>query len=170
MLDTGQWVLKGILSKGGTKCYGPFLYTRVPYYADWIVATTAKQGMPISPILVSSHVAFEIPTEVYKGLATPWIEAKKLNLTEPLEAYEVPPQAGQPQGGGEGDTETPGPLKPQGRVLPVYYDYYSGEILPISSSAFGLPQGHIGMLISASLLLHLLTFWVMSSVGGTGTA
>ncbi|XP_066494021.1 inactive serine protease 54 [Tiliqua scincoides] len=149
VLDTRQWVLKGILSKGGTKCYGPFLYTRVSHYSDWIVATTAKQGMPVSPILVGRLIAFGTTTEQYKGIATPWMEAKALNLT-------VGPEAEHPQESGE---EAPGPIRPQGRILPVYYDYYSGEILPIATAASSQPQGHRGT-IPASLLFHLLTFWV----------
>ncbi|XP_006863689.1 PREDICTED: inactive serine protease 54 [Chrysochloris asiatica] len=45
----GVWVLRGILSKGGEKCIGPFVYTKVEDYSDWIAASTKRVG----PVLYS---------------------------------------------------------------------------------------------------------------------
>lgn len=150
VLDTGQWVLKGMLNNGGSKCYGPFLYTRVFHYSDWIVATTVKQGMPVSPILVSKYAAFATTKGQYKGVATPWMKAKAINLTASTTKHQI-------QEGSEGSQE---PVQ-QGRVLPVYYDYYSGELYPISTATFSQPLGRRGK-IHASFLLQFLILWVTS--------
>ncbi|XP_049720121.1 LOW QUALITY PROTEIN: inactive serine protease 54 [Elephas maximus indicus] len=45
------WVLRGVLNKGGEKCVGPFLYTRVEDYSDWIMAKAKRIG----PVLYSLH-------------------------------------------------------------------------------------------------------------------
>ncbi|XP_032179729.1 LOW QUALITY PROTEIN: inactive serine protease 54 [Mustela erminea] len=43
-----MWVLTGILSHGGEKCPGLFLYIKVEDYSDWIMSKTKKTSRPLS--------------------------------------------------------------------------------------------------------------------------
>uniref|UniRef100_A0A8C5S4A9 Peptidase S1 domain-containing protein n=1 Tax=Laticauda laticaudata TaxID=8630 RepID=A0A8C5S4A9_LATLA len=61
----GRRVLKGLLSEGGTRCYGPFLYSRLIYYSDWIMATTAKWRAPASP--------FPVPLSTWHPADAQWL-------------------------------------------------------------------------------------------------
>lgn len=47
------WVLQGILSPGGEKCPGLFLYVRVEDYSDWITAKTRTDSL--LPLSVFHH-------------------------------------------------------------------------------------------------------------------
>ncbi|ETE65191.1 Inactive serine protease 54, partial [Ophiophagus hannah] len=149
----GRWVLKGLLSEGGTRCYGPFLYSRLVYYSDWIVATTAKWRAPVSPFPGQRYPAFKGPAEEQvRLLFEPFLalralnvssaseEPLSLNLSEELEEGSLPPPEGPPEAR----------AKP-----PLYYDYYGGELLAIPSAKPGQPWGLQGLLCGV-LLLHLL--------------
>ncbi|XP_062997554.1 inactive serine protease 54 [Elgaria multicarinata webbii] len=154
-VETGQWVLKGVLSEGGTRCYGPFLYTRVSYYSDWVVTTTAKWGAPASPIPGKTrHVGFRASTEELQEILDSFSGERALNSgsTEDHPGPKLAEQ--QPK---ESSQELPAwPANARAQPVPIYYDYYSGEVLPISTAGPGQAWG-LGGLVSASLLLHLLT-------------
>nr|XP_056718299.1 inactive serine protease 54 [Euleptes europaea] len=148
--ETGHWVLKGVLTEGGTRCYGPFLYTRLSYYSDWIVTTTEKGSDPIYPTLGNRHFAIWTPTEEPRGIPVPILAG--LNFSDASEDQPLNSDAELQ----EGSTEVF--VNGSARLLgksdnPIYYDYYSGELLPISTAKRVRPQG----LIAVSLLLHLLT-------------
>ncbi|XP_060110321.1 inactive serine protease 54 [Heteronotia binoei] len=148
--ETGHWVLKGVLTEGGARCYGPFLYTRLSYYSDWIVITTAKGRAPISPSLGSRHLAIWTLTEEPRGAPEPILASRVLNFSDASEDLPLSADAELQQGSTE--LFLNGSAKSQGRSEPIYYDYYNGELLPISTAKKGQPQG----LIAVSLLLHLL--------------
>ncbi|KAG8143820.1 hypothetical protein E2320_000975, partial [Naja naja] len=149
----GRRVLKGLLSEGGTRCYGPFLYSRLIYYSDWIVATTAKWKAPASPFPGQRYPAFGEPAEEQARLLfEPFLaltalnvsgaseEPLSLNLSEELEEDSLVPPEGPPEAR----------AKP-----PLYYDYYGGELLAIPSAKPSQPRGLQGLLCRV-LLLHLL--------------
>ncbi|KAM9122001.1 inactive serine protease 54 [Pangshura tecta] len=147
---TGAWVLNGVLSQGGMRCYGPFLYTKVAYYSDWISATTADAGVPVYPTFARGRSAFQAPT---KGLEGSFESAEK--VFQPS----VMAEAGSDRGKAK---QRPKDIKPAqeglaraySKSVPVYYDYYSGETLPISQGRVHQPQSLTQM--SSVLLLGLL--------------
>ncbi|XP_023980942.1 inactive serine protease 54 [Physeter macrocephalus] len=46
--ELNLWVLRGILSPGGEKCPGLFLYIKVEHYSNWITSKTKKTSPPLS--------------------------------------------------------------------------------------------------------------------------
>ncbi|XP_058011658.1 inactive serine protease 54 [Ahaetulla prasina] len=147
----GRWVLKGLLSEGGARCYGPFLYSRLIYYSDWIVATMAKGRAPASPFPGQRHPAFRGPAEEQAGrLFEPFLVLRALNVSN---VSEDPLSLNLSEELGEG-IQPEGP--PEARANPpVYYDYYGGELLAISSTKISQPRGLRGLLCMG-FLLHLL--------------
>ncbi|XP_070587557.1 inactive serine protease 54-like [Erythrolamprus reginae] len=149
----GRWVLKGLLSDGGTRCYGPFLYSRLIYYSDWIVATMAKWRAPASPFRGPSHPAFGGPAEEQAGLSfEPFLALRALNVSN---VSEEPLGLNLSEELEEDSLSYPeGP--PEARANPpIYYDYYGGELLAISSAKTDWPRGLQGLLCTG-LLLQLL--------------
>ncbi|CAM5150235.1 unnamed protein product [Eretmochelys imbricata] len=150
---TGDWVLNGVLSQGGMRCYGPFLYTKVAYYSDWISATTADAGVPVYPTFARGRSAFQVPAEDLEGSFEP---AEKVFQSSVIS--EAGSDHGQPK-------QRPKDIKPAQEGLarahtksdPVYYDYYSGETLPISKGSLRQPQ--ILTEMSAIFLLLGLLFY-----------
>ncbi|KAF7242761.1 Inactive serine protease 54 [Varanus komodoensis] len=151
--EARQWVLTGVLSKGGARCYGPFLYTRVSYYSDWIVSTTARCGSPTSPIVGSrGHAGFRAPAEGHGEIPDPLLNSANF----PEDDSSLPDTR---QSGENGQERPSLPGAPRALPNPLYYDYYSGEEIPISMGMPGQPGGLRGA-ISGSLLLHFLSCWM----------
>lgn len=148
--ERGHWVLKGLLTEGGTRCYGPFLYTRLSYYSDWIVTTTAKGRAPIYPTLGRSHLAIWTPTEEARGTSELILAIGGLNFSNASEDLRL--GSGTELQRGSKEVFLNGSARSLVTSEPIYYDYYGGEQLPISTAKKGQRPG----LISVSLLLHLL--------------
>ncbi|XP_034644702.1 inactive serine protease 54 [Trachemys scripta elegans] len=150
---TGGWVLNGVLSQGGMRCYGPFLYTKVAYYSDWISATTADAGVPIYPTFARGRSAFQAPTEDLGGSS---------ESAEKVFRSSVIAEAGSDRGQAKQRLKDIQPAqeglaRAYSKSDPVYYDYYSGETLPISQGTLHLPQ--ILTEMSAGFLLLGLLFY-----------
>ncbi|XP_074067381.1 inactive serine protease 54 [Macrotis lagotis] len=143
---TSLWILSGILNKGGMSCSGPFLYTKLSYYGDWISKRIMKEGVNLCPIfrwqelpftpskLLKSPQAFSIPppsspreiqSKIQTGQAhskpTPIKKVTSLKGKQASESPELEYQENKVERAGLGDS-----------VEPMYYDYYSGEVMPIS--------------------------------------
>ncbi|XP_063169144.1 inactive serine protease 54 [Candoia aspera] len=148
----GMWVLKGVLSEGGTRCHGPFLYSRVLYYSDWIATTTAKWGAPASPFPGQGYSAFRALAEEHEGLLfEPSLELGAWNASSASDDPQSRSLSEMLNESGPGLPERPDESRAN---PPLYYDYYGGELLPVSSAEPGWPRG-LGGLVCWGLLLHL---------------
>ncbi|XP_074865224.1 inactive serine protease 54 [Carettochelys insculpta] len=132
---TRIWVLNGVLSQGGMRCYGPFLYTKVAYYSGWISATTAEAELPIYPMFPRGHSALQAPAGDLESSAEPAevfhfsviSEGRADHGQTNQQAKDIKPAEG-------------GLARSYAKSDPVYYDYYSGETLPISQGSLSQPQ------------------------------
>ncbi|XP_036605976.1 inactive serine protease 54 [Trichosurus vulpecula] len=174
--ESSLWVLSGVLNKGGVRCVGPFLYTKLSYYGDWISKRIMRDGVDSCPIFRWQ----ELPST-----PSPVVRAKLQNssLVKAPQAFSFPPppqredqsktQKGQAglklapvqtatsstgeQAFGSANMESQENEVERARKMgieePIYYDYYNGEVMPISDQD-GLCQTR-GM-VSALCVLALL--------------
>ncbi|KAM9061113.1 inactive serine protease 54 [Sarcophilus harrisii] len=166
--ETRLWVLSGILDKGGASCGGPFLCTKLAYYGDWISRRITSEGANFCPVFSWEELpppaspaagarppnatraalarAFSPPPPRKRGRA----KARKTHGRPKLRPLNMAP-AGEE---GAGRPEAESRREPLERATltdasePLYYDYYSGEDVPLA--------GQAGAVTSALCTLTLL--------------
>nr|XP_019610368.1 PREDICTED: inactive serine protease 54 isoform X4 [Rhinolophus sinicus] len=129
------WVLRGILSQGGEKCPGLFLYIKVEDYSAWITSKTRSTGLPLSSF---HHWVNSVP-----------FSSDSSHVAVTMKKYSRLGQVVWPQPHFQGQRGAPIPSWPtrssresldfsvksargSGRSPevaghPMYYDYYGGE-------------------------------------------
>nr|XP_033798774.1 inactive serine protease 54 isoform X3 [Geotrypetes seraphini] len=124
----GLWVLKGILNHGGMKNFGPFLYNRISYYRNWILAETAAADIPFYPTLNSTeHITFLDHVNI------------TIKSRNPIDDQD----------------EEQGARSMNSKLLDdIYYDYYNDQTVPDC----GLRLDHFQLLKVLLLLLLSLLF------------
>ncbi|XP_051830536.1 inactive serine protease 54 [Antechinus flavipes] len=172
--ETSLWVLSGILSSGGVSCGGPFLCTKLSYYGDWISKRIMNEGANFCPVFSWE----ELPST-----ASPAARAQLQNVTPGAlpQAFSLPPPPrkkshskkhkkhgrlklkplkmapAREEDSGSAEAESPQDQLQRAALMdssePVYYDYYSGEVMPIAGRA---GPGQAGAVTSALCTLTLL--------------
>ncbi|XP_043836171.1 inactive serine protease 54 [Dromiciops gliroides] len=153
--ENSLWLLSGILNKGGVSCTGPFLSTKLSYYGDWISKRIMKewadlcptfqwQELPstLSPIVRSKlqNMTWGRPSQAFSFPPLPPRREGRLKMQKgrarlkPAPAKAAPSlkerqDSGRPQIGFQ---ETEVGRAGLDSTEPIYYDYYNGEVMPIS--------------------------------------
>uniref|UniRef100_H0UZ13 Inactive serine protease 54 n=1 Tax=Cavia porcellus TaxID=10141 RepID=H0UZ13_CAVPO len=135
------WVLRGLLTHGGEKCPGLYLYTKVEDYSDWITSQASHAGPSLSSlhhwekmIHFSHHRVPAVVTRnvysqhVHVGWSKSYLQEQRKTVA-PLQIKGLQ-QPGHP-------AEVP--------FQPMYYDYYGGEAGKVSFAGQDTvqPQGII---------------------------
>uniref|UniRef100_H0XHX4 Inactive serine protease 54 n=2 Tax=Otolemur garnettii TaxID=30611 RepID=H0XHX4_OTOGA len=137
------WVLQGIMTYGGEKCPGLFVYTKVEDYSDWIMYKTKRAGLPVS----SLH-----PWEKLISLSNPRLYVATTNSAQFGRSYLRWGYPSHFQGQRKSNTHSHKAnrsrygqdfrlkdVRESGRfqaaIQPMYYDYYGGEIVDSKSAA-----------------------------------
>lgn len=144
--EMSLWVLRGILSRGGEKCPGLFLYIRVEDYSDWITSKTGRASAPLS-----SFHHWENPSHPSPDLVTHRKQAGLSQLARPRLAFQGQerstlhstrslPDSGTQMSLDLGEEGRREPGRPEMAIQPTYYDYYGGEFM-----APAPPSGQTGL-------------------------
>nr|XP_027833698.2 LOW QUALITY PROTEIN: inactive serine protease 54 [Ovis aries] len=137
--EMSLWVLRGILSQGGEKCPGLFLYIRVEDYSDWITSKTRKTSSPLSSFHHWENPS-PLPRYSSRDLVTQRKQARLSQLAWPRLSFQgqerstVLSTRSLPDNGtqmsldfGEKGRREPG--SSEMAIQPMYYDYYGGEFM-----------------------------------------
>uniref|UniRef100_A0A8C8ZNJ2 Inactive serine protease 54 n=1 Tax=Prolemur simus TaxID=1328070 RepID=A0A8C8ZNJ2_PROSS len=129
------WVLRGILTHGGEKCPGVFLYTKVEEYSNWIIYETRMAGLPLSSLhhwekLISlshrrSHAAKTQSTPAgldYLRRSQPYFQGQRKSDMSLQRTNSSRDRLDFKEKGVQESGRSPEPA-----IQPTYYDYYGGE-------------------------------------------
>ncbi|KAL2762352.1 inactive serine protease 54 isoform 2, partial [Daubentonia madagascariensis] len=130
------WVLRGILTHGGEKCPGLFLYTKVEDYSDWIMSETKTAGLPLSLLhhwektISFSHHRSHAATTQNTYSALDYLGWSQSYFQEPRKSNMHFQQTNSSRDGldfrEKGIKELGKSSEPA--IQPMYYDYYGGEV------------------------------------------
>lgn len=129
------WVLRGILTHGGDKCPGFFMYIKVEDYSNWIMSKTKKTSRPLSSfhhwensLLLPNYKAhFTVTQRKHSGLGQgEWSQAYSQGQKKAT-IHSLPANSSRKSPDIRGKR-----LKELGRSSavaepPMYYDYYGGD-------------------------------------------
>ncbi|XP_007167723.3 LOW QUALITY PROTEIN: inactive serine protease 54 [Balaenoptera acutorostrata] len=135
--ELNLWVLRGILSQGGEKCPGLFLYIKVEDYSNWITSKTKKTSPPLSsfhhwenPIPFPSHSSRDVVTQKkHAGLSqvgrsqTHFQGQKRATVHSWSQMANGTPVSLDFREKGLRESD-----KSEVAIQPMYYDYYGGEV------------------------------------------
>ncbi|XP_061028416.1 LOW QUALITY PROTEIN: inactive serine protease 54 [Eubalaena glacialis] len=135
--ELNLWVLRGILSQGGEKCPGLFLYIKVEDYSNWITSKTKKTSPPLSsfyhwenPIPLPSHSSHDVVTQKkHAGLSqVGWSQPhfqgqKRATMHSWSQMANGTPVSLDFREKGLRESD-----KSEVAIQPMYYDYYGGEV------------------------------------------
>ncbi|XP_006878978.1 PREDICTED: inactive serine protease 54 [Elephantulus edwardii] len=160
------WVLRGVLTQGNNKCSGPFLYTKVEDYSDWIKEESEKVGPALYPL--SNWEKMPPHSSGLRDLMTQRSQAQNSSAKGHQEqrrgTSRPPSHLGTAKEPGSSPHSRQKGLRETGRVSeiamqPMYYDYYSGEAGEGESVA---GQNSLHQPQQTTVLFSLLAFFCSS--------
>ncbi|XP_036897508.1 inactive serine protease 54-like [Sturnira hondurensis] len=157
------WVLRGVLTEGGERCPGLFLYIRLENYSNWIESKTGTPGLPLSAMY---HWENSAPVYGYSPQAT-MAQKKQSGLsqvtwtqTQPQEQENTTATTSEPEDSSE-ESEDPqgkgiremGSLSEEAKQ-PEYFDYYPEQ----QAGERGSPSGQDRLLERREIILFSFVF------------
>ncbi|XP_045389262.1 LOW QUALITY PROTEIN: inactive serine protease 54 [Lemur catta] len=137
------WVLRGILTHGGEKCPGLFLYTKVEEYSNWIIYETRMAGLPLPSrhhweklISLSHHRSHAAKTQStpagldYLRRSQPYFQGQRKSDMSLQRTNSSRDRLDFKEKGVQESGRSPEPA-----IQSTYYDYYGGEAGESGSAA-----------------------------------
>ncbi|KAM6177436.1 inactive serine protease 54 [Erethizon dorsatum] len=136
--DLDLWVLKGLLTQGGDKCPGLYLYTKVEDYSDWITSQASRTGPHLSSlhhweklIHFSHHrfPAFVTHQQDHVEWTQSYLQGQRKSIVHLQQANSSSSRHGlDHRVKGLQQPDSSAEVAPQ----PMFYDYYGGEARKMS--------------------------------------
>ncbi|XP_004600992.2 inactive serine protease 54 [Sorex araneus] len=127
MQQVNLWVLRGLLSPGGEKCPGLFLYTRIDEYGAWIEAKTKGTASALTSFHQWDHF---VPSPSFSSRAPaaqkkfPGLARMMGSQTQPRSLKSVTRPSWSANDSSRSIQDRDKGFKPA--IQPMYYDYYGG--------------------------------------------
>ncbi|XP_066206274.1 inactive serine protease 54 [Saccopteryx leptura] len=141
------WVLRGILSPGGERCPGLFLYIKVEDYSDWIMSKTKTTSLPLSAFrhwensvpLHGDSARGAVTREKYSELGhAAWTQAPVQDQSNTKPSWS---ENSSREGVGIREFDSSLDMATPADVSkPLYYDYYDEQAGKVSSLGVSPPN------------------------------